>query len=75
MLPQIPGIGEGAQLQVQMSAFNLFNNLNLTNINSTIANPTITNGVVTGWTNNAQFGQAFGALGARTAEVQFKFVF
>jgi len=74
-LPHIPGIGEGAQIQVQMSAFNLFNTLNLTGVNNTIANPTITNGVVTGWTNNKQFGQAFSALGGRTAEVQFKFVF
>ena len=79
-LPNIPGIGEGAQIQVQMSAFNLFNNLNLANpgINSNsnvIAFPTITNGVVTGWTNNPNFGQSLTALGARTAEVQFKFVF
>lgn len=74
-LPNIRGIGEGAQIQVQMSAFNLFNTLNLASPNNTIASPTITNGVVTGWTNNAQFGQSFSALGARTAEVQFKFVF
>jgi hypothetical protein len=79
-LPRIPGIGEGSQLQVQLSAFNLFNNLNLANpgINSNsnvIAFPTITNGVVTGWTNNPNFGQSLTALGARTAEVQFKFVF
>ena len=44
-----------------MSAFNLFNNLNLTSIDTTITDP--------------HFGQAMGALGARTAEVQFKFVF
>jgi len=79
-LPRIPGIGEGSQLQVQLSAFNLFNNLNLANpgVNSSsnvIASPNITNGVVTGWTNNAQFGQSLSAFGARTAEVQFKFVF
>lgn len=74
-LPNIPGIGEGAQLQLQMSAFNLFNTLNLTSVSNTIASPTITNNVVTGWTNNSTFGQAMGALGARTAEVQFKFVF
>jgi hypothetical protein len=60
-LPRIPGIGEGSQLQVQMSAFNLFNNLNLTNLDTVITDP--------------HFGQAQGALGARTAEVQFKFVF
>ena len=77
VLPRIPGIGEGAELQVQMSAFNLFNNLNLTNISNTIASPTgfDSTGRPTGWTNNATFGQAMSALGARTAEVQFKFVF
>ena len=76
-LPHIPGIGEGAQIQVQMSAFNLFNTLNLNNISNTIASPKgfDSAGHVTGWTNNSTFGQAMGALGARTAEVQFKFVF
>ena len=38
-LPRIPGIGEGSQLQVQMSAFNLFNNLNLTNLDTVITDP------------------------------------
>jgi hypothetical protein len=61
MLPRIPGIGEGSQLQVQMSAFNLFNTLNLGTIANVITDP--------------HFGQATSALGARTAEVQFKFVF
>jgi hypothetical protein len=61
MLPRIPGIGEGSQLQLQMSAFNLFNTLNLASVDNVITDP--------------HFGQATSALGARTAEVQFKFVF
>ena len=60
-LPRMRVLGEGAKVELRADIFNLFNNLNLTNIQSDL--------------QNTHFGQAQGALGARTMELQARFSF
>jgi hypothetical protein len=60
-LPHMPVLGEGARLEFRINAYNLFNSLNLTNMDATISDP--------------HFGQATGALGGRTVEMQARFSF
>ena len=66
-LPRLKILGEGAKLNLQASAYNLFNKVNLTNVNTTISND--------GVTSNPQFGQAQGALSGRIIELQARFSF
>jgi hypothetical protein len=68
-LPKAPVLGNSAILEIRMDAYNLFNtvNLNVGTINSVISND--------GVTSNPAFGQAQGALGSRTIEMQARFQF
>lgn len=66
-LPHIKFLGEGARVRLQGSAYNLFNNLDLTLPNTTISND--------GVTSNPQFGQAQGAYSGRIIEFQARFSF
>jgi hypothetical protein len=61
--PRMPGLGEGARLEIRLDAYNLFNNLNFdpTQISNNIA--------------NANFGQDTAALGARTVTLGARFSF
>jgi len=62
-LPRIPGIGEGAKIEIQANFLNIFNTLNI--------NPSrISNNIA-----NAGLGQASGALGARIITFQGRFSF
>jgi ethanolamine ammonia-lyase large subunit len=59
----MPGLGEGARLEIRLDAYNLFNNLNF--------NPTqISNNIA-----NANFGQDTSAMGARTVTLGARFSF
>jgi len=62
-LPRIPGIGEGAKIEIQANFLNIFNTLNInpSKINTNIANPGL--------------GQATGALGSRIITFQGRFSF
>jgi hypothetical protein len=61
--PRMPGLGEGARLEIRLDAYNLFNNLNF--------NPTqISNNIA-----NANFGQDTSAMGARTVTLGARFSF
>ncbi len=66
-LPKMRVLGDGAVLDVRMDAYNLFNNVNLTGITNQISND--------GIHSNPAFGQAQGALGSRTVELQARFQF
>jgi hypothetical protein len=62
-LPRIPGIGEGAKIEIQANFLNIFNTLNI--------NPsTISTNIA-----NSGLGQAGGALGSRTITFQGRFSF
>ena len=60
-LPKLPVLGEAAKLELRANFFNLTNRLNLTNVDNTVTDP--------------HFGEATGALGSRTIEVQARFNF
>jgi hypothetical protein len=60
-LPTMPVLGEGARLEFRIDAFNLLNSLNLNSVDTVVTDP--------------HFGQATGALGARTVEMQARFSF
>lgn len=60
-LPTLPVLGEGAKIEFRINAYNLFNSLNLINMDTTVTDP--------------HFGQATGALGGRTVEMQARFNF
>ena len=68
-LPRMKVFGEGAKLNLQASAYNLFNQVNLDqgSLNTTISND--------GVTSNPQFGQAQSALSGRIVELQARFSF
>lgn len=68
-LPKAPVLGNDAILEIRMDAYNLFNtvNLNVGTINTVISND--------GVHSNPAFGQAQGALGSRTIEMQARFQF
>jgi hypothetical protein len=70
-LPTTRVLGEGAQLQIRASFFNLFNTLNLKG--SSQSGPW--NGGISNFIANANFGQAQSALGSRTATIEFRFQF
>lgn len=70
-LPNIPVVGEGAQLQIRANFFNLFNTLNLKG--SSQSNPW--NGGISNFITAANFGQVQSALGSRTISVEFRFQF
>jgi hypothetical protein len=60
-LPTMPVLGEGANIEFRVNFYNLMNSLNLTGVDNTITDP--------------HFGQATGALGGRTIEMQARFNF
>lgn len=60
-LPTMPVLGEGANIEFRINFYNLMNSLNLTGVDNTITDP--------------HFGQATGALGGRTIEMQARFNF
>ena len=60
-LPRVPGLGEGARVEVRANAYNLFNQLNLATPESGITNP--------------HFGRANDVLGSRTIELEAHFKF
>jgi len=60
-LPTLPVVGEGAKIEFRMNAYNLLNSLNLNNMDNVVTDP--------------HFGQATGALGSRTVEMQARFNF
>ena len=66
-LGRVKFLGDGAKLNLQVSAYNLFNKLNLTGPNNTIS--------FDGVTSNPQFGQSQGAFSGRIIELQAKFSF
>lgn len=59
--PNMKLLGEGAKVEFRANAYNLFNELNLTNIQSDIM--------------NVNFGEAQNALGSRVIEMQARFSF
>ena len=61
-LPSMRVLGENARLELRANAYNLFNQLNLTN-------------VATGITDKSNFGRAQNVLGSRTVEVEAHFKF
>jgi hypothetical protein len=54
-------LGEGAKLEFRANFYNLFNHLNLNNVDTAVTDP--------------HFGEANGALGSRTVEMQARFNF
>jgi hypothetical protein len=60
-LPRMRVLGENARLEFRANFYNLFNKLNLTNIQTDVL--------------NTHFGEAQGALGSRTIEMQARFSF
>ncbi len=62
-LPNAPILGEHANFEIRMDAFNVFNNLNL-NSSSIVTN-----------IESSNFGQAGSALGARVIDFQARFAF
>jgi len=74
-LPHIPGLGEGARVEVRADVFNFFNKINLEgggqdnggSINNIISSD--------GVNSNPAFGQAQKALGSRTVQIQARFSF
>ena len=67
-LPKIKGLGEGAKLNLELNAYNVFNLLNL--------NPTPTTSISSdGINSNPQFGQVQGAFAGRIVELQARFRF
>jgi hypothetical protein len=69
-LPKMPVLGEGAKFEFRANFYNLFNRLNLTGVDDTVAN---WNGAA--YVTDPQFGEAQGALGSRTIELQARFNF
>lgn len=67
-IPKVPVLGENAKIEFRVDAFNLFNNVNLTNVSTNI-----TSGGSD--TSNPSFGQAQSALGSRTLDIQARFSF
>jgi len=59
--PNMPVLGEHSSLEFRINFYNLLNSLNLTSMDTTVTDP--------------HFGQATGALGARTIEMQVRFSF
>jgi hypothetical protein len=74
-LPRIPGLGEGARLEIRADAFNFFNKLNLQgggqDNGGSISNLISSDGI----NSNPNFGQAQKALGSRTVQLQARFNF
>ncbi len=66
-LPRMRVLGEGARLNLQASAYNIFNKVNLTAPNTTISND--------GVTSNPLFGESQGAFAGRIIELQARFSF
>lgn len=60
-LPKMRVLGEGAKLEFRANFYNLFNRLNLNNVDTGVTDP--------------HFGEATGALGSRTVEMQARFNF
>jgi hypothetical protein len=60
-LPSMKVIGEHGALDIHANVYNLFNNSNLTNVDNNIPDTT--------------FGEALGALGSRTIDLQARFSF
>jgi len=67
-LPKLPVLGEGARLNLQLNAYNVFNKLNL----SPAPNTNIS---TDGIHSNPQFGQSQGAFAGRIVEMQARFSF
>jgi hypothetical protein len=67
-IPKVPVLGENAKIEFRVDAFNLFNNVNLTNVSTNI-----TSGGSD--TSNPSFGQAQSALGSRALDLQARFSF
>src|SRR5262249_50192793 len=67
-LPKMKAFGEGARLNLQLNAYNVFNKLNLLPTpNNIISND--------GKTSNPLFGQSQAALAGRIVELQARFTF
>ncbi|MBV8114758.1 MAG: hypothetical protein JO300_08455, partial [Silvibacterium sp.] len=62
-LPRIPGVGEGAKIEIQANFLNIFNTLNIS--------PTSISNLVT----SSNLGQAQSALGSRIITFQGRFSF
>jgi hypothetical protein len=60
-LPTMPVVGEGSKIEFRINFYNFLNSLNLNNVDNVITDP--------------HFGQATGALGSRTIEMQARFNF
>ena len=65
-LPSLGALGENANLELRVNAFNIFNNLNLTPFNFAEGNLFFTSG---------NFGQATSGLAGRVVELQARFRF
>ena len=72
-LPNMPVLGEGANISFRVDAFNLFNktNINASTIDMNLGSVS-PNGTVT---PNPDFGVAGGALGSRTVQLEARFSF
>lgn len=66
-LPNNKVLGERARVNLEINAYNVFNNVNLTNINTTISND--------GKTSNPLFGEAQSAFTGRIVELQARLSF
>jgi hypothetical protein len=68
-LPKVPGLGEGAKLELRANFYNLFNKLNLNGNGGEF-----TNGIQSE-IGNTHFGEVQSALGSRVIEIQARFNF
>ncbi|MBS1814173.1 MAG: TonB-dependent receptor [Acidobacteria bacterium] len=71
-LPHMPVLGEHANLEFRIDAFNLFNQTNLTGVNSSLGS---WNAAGTVFTPSNNFGQAQGGLAGRIMDMQARFSF
>jgi hypothetical protein len=67
-LPNMKILGEHARLNLQLSAYNVFNKLNLNTTPTTLIS-------ADGTKSNPQFGQVQGAFAGRIVEIQARFSF
>jgi len=72
-LPQMPVLGEHSILEFRVDAFNLFNQINLSNVSTSLGSGGGTSGVAQ--VVNYNFGQAQNALGSRVVDIQARFSF
>jgi hypothetical protein len=74
-LPAMPVLGEGSQLQIRASFFNIFNTLNLQGNGTNSASGGTTANGISNLITSPNFGQVQSALGSRVITFEFRFQF